>query len=149
MERISFSDILDQAGSRLEKAQRIAEKIRNARNYSWVGLYDVKEKEISLIGSAGRSEPAFSTFPRDKGLNGRAVDLGGTVIVNDTDNDEDYLLTFSDTQAEIIVPVFNADGKNIVGTIDAASATKNAFGSGDAAFLETIAADIKTLWNIK
>jgi GAF domain-containing protein len=40
------------------------------------------------------------------------------VIVNDIDRDEDYLLTFSDTQSEIVVPVFGTDGKTVKGTID-------------------------------
>jgi len=130
--------------SRKEKAKLIAAKIRSAKGYSWVGLYDVNEKEISIIAYDGRTEPAFTSFPKDKGLNGRAVTRKQTVIVNDTGRDEDYLLTFSSTESEIIVPVF--DGRHIVGTIDAESESKNAFSNEDAGFLENCAKEIVSLW---
>jgi GAF domain-containing protein len=135
MESISFSEILNSDQKRTEKAKQVAEKIRLAGNYKWVGIYDVKEKEIAIISCAGRSEPAFANFPKDKGLNGRAVMKKQTVIVNDTEKDEDYLLTFTNTQSEIIVPVFDMS-KQIVGTIDAEGEVKDAFTKKDADFLE-------------
>jgi len=144
MEAISFTEVLKSDISRKEKAKLIAAKIRSAKGYSWVGLYDVNEKEISIIAYDGRTEPAFTSFPKDKGLNGRAVTRKQTVIVNDTGRDEDYLLTFSSTESEIIVPVF--DGRHIVGTIDAESESKNAFSNEDAGFLENCAKEIVSLW---
>jgi L-methionine (R)-S-oxide reductase len=147
MEKLSFTEILNSGASRLEKARLIAEKIRMAKQYSWVGLYDVKEKEISIISFAGKTEPAFTSFPKDKGLNGRAVKEGKAVIVNDTHADEDYLLTFSNTQSEIVVPVFAPGDNQIAGTIDAESDTKNAFSKEDAGFLEECAAAIRVLWS--
>jgi len=146
MGKISFTEILKADYPRKEKARLIAAKIRSAKGYSWVGLYDVKEKEISLIAYDGRTEPAFTSFPKDKGLNGRAVTRKQTVIVNDTGTDEDYLLTFSNTESEIIVPVYNGTGE-IKGTIDAESESKNAFSKEDAAFLENCAREIASLWN--
>jgi len=142
---LSFTEILNSGKTRKEKAKLIAAKIRSAKNYSWVGLYDVKEKEISIIDYDGRTEPVFTSFPKDKGLNGRAVTRRQTVIVNDTGTDEDYLLTFSNTESEIIVPVF--DNGQIAGTIDAESENKNAFSKEDAEFLEKCAKDIVVLWN--
>jgi len=144
---ISFIDILKSAGSRNEKAKSIANKIRLAKGYSWVGLYDVKEKEIKFISCAGRSEPVIPSFPKDKGLNGRAVMQGKTVIANDIEKDEDYLLTFTDTKSEIVVPVFDKNSKQIIGTIDVESETINAFGDEDVKFLEDCAKKISELWN--
>jgi len=144
MEAISFTEVLKSDISRKEKAKLIAAKIRSAKGYSWVGIYEVKEKEIAIISFDGRIEPAFTSFPKDKGLNGRAVTRKQTVIVNDTGRDEDYLLTFSSTESEIIVPVF--DGRHIVGTIDAESESKNAFSNEDAGFLENCAKEIVSLW---
>ena len=144
MAEISFTEILDSNKTRKEKAKLIAAKIRSAKGYSWVGLYDVNEKEISIIAYDGRTEPAFTSFPKDKGLNGRAVMRRQTVIVNDTGTDEDYLLTFSNTESEIIVPIFNND--QIIGTIDAESESKNAFSNEDAGFLEDCAKRIVPLW---
>jgi L-methionine (R)-S-oxide reductase len=146
MEQLSFSEILEQDRKRQEKAKLVADKIRTAGKYAWVGLYDVKDKEISIISFSGRSEPAFTAFPKEKGLNGRAVMEKKTVIVNDTAKDEDYLLTFTNTRSEIIVPVFGPDGQEIVGTIDAESETKNAFSEKDAAFLEECAKAVQPLW---
>jgi len=146
MKEISFTEILKADYPRKEKARLLAEKIRTAKRYSWVGLYDVREKEITLIAFAGRSEPVFTSFPKEKGLNGRAVARKQTIIVNDTGTDEDYLLTFSDTESEIIVPVYNKSGE-IAGTIDAESESKNAFSKKDAEFLEDCAREIISLWS--
>lgn len=142
-----FDIILQSNQEREQKAKLIAEKIRDAKGYSWVGLYDVTEKDIHLISYAGRSEPTFTSFPADKGLNGRANLEKRTVIVNDIDRDEDYLLTFSDTQSEIVVPVFDTDGKTVKGTIDVESEQENAFDKEDAAFLQECATSIQLLWN--
>ena len=146
MEKI-FDIILQSNQGREQKAKLIAEKIKNAKGYSWIGLYDVTEKDIHLITYAGRTEPTFTSFPNDKGLNGRANQEKKTVIVNDIDMDEDYLLTFSDTQSEIVVPIFAADGKTVKGTIDVESEKENAFNKEDAAFLEECALSIQSLWN--
>lgn len=146
MKQLSFSEILQSGQERTKKAKLVAEKIRTAGNYKWVGLYDVKDQEISIISFAGRTEPAFTSFPKDKGLNGRAVAKKQTVIVNDTDKDEDYLLTFTNTKSEIIVPVFDGDTNEIVGTIDAEGEEKDAFKENDAEFLEHCAAAIRPLW---
>lgn len=146
MEKISFTGIFSSAQPRREKARLIADRIHQVQHYSWVGLYDVKEKEISLIASAGRTEPAFTSFPRDKGLNGKAVMQKKTIVVNDVSKDEDYILTFSNTESEIVVPVFAEDSDTVIGTIDAESETKNVFSAEDAAFLEECAKAIRPLW---
>lgn len=146
MESLSFSEILTSGEGRLQKAKQVAEKIRAAGNYAWVGLYDVKEKEIALISYGGKSEPAFTSFPKDKGLNGRAVTKKETIVVNDIEKDEDYLLTFCKTQSEMIVPVYDANG-NAVGTIDVEGESKNVFTEKDVAFLEKCAEQIGALWS--
>jgi L-methionine (R)-S-oxide reductase len=149
MEKISFTEILKSDQPRKEKARLIAEAIRTAKKYSWVGIYDVQDSEISIISCAGRTEPVFTSFPKDKGLNGKAAMLKQTVVVNDINEDEDYLLTFSDTKSEIIVPVFTANNESVTGTIDAESEIKNAFSKEDAGFLEECAKAIQSLWNHK
>ena len=144
---VSFAEILTSGNSRSEKARLIADKIRLAKGYPWAGLYDVKEDEIKIISGAGRPEPLIPSFPKDKGLNGRAVTQGRTVIVNDTDKDEDYLLTFTNTKSEIVVPVFDKTGKQIVGTIDVEGEKTNAFSDEDVKFLEDCAKKISALWS--
>jgi L-methionine (R)-S-oxide reductase len=143
---IVFTEILKSNQSREEKLRQIAEKIRAGKGYSWVGIYDVKENEVSIVSWAGRSEPAFPSFPKDKGLNGRAIARKQTVIVNDTDKDEDYLLTFTNTKSEIVVLVMDKKKQKIVGSIDVESETINAFDEEDAKFLEECADKISGLW---
>ena len=147
MEKLGFDIILQSHQTREQKAKLIAEKIKNEKGYSWIGLYDVTKTNIRLISYAGRTEPTFTSFPSDKGLNGRVNMEKRTVIVNDIDKDEDYLLTFSDTQSEIVVPVFAGDGKTVIGTIDVESEQEDAFDKEDAAFLENCAMSIQTLWS--
>jgi GAF domain-containing protein len=142
----SFTEILRSNNARDEKARLIADKIRLSRGYPWAGIYDVKEDEIKIISCAGRSEPLIPSFPKDKGLNGRAVMQRKTVIVNDIDKDEDYLLTFTNTKSEIVVPVFDKAGKQIVGTIDVEGEKINAFSEKDVKFLEDCARQISELW---
>jgi L-methionine (R)-S-oxide reductase len=144
---ISFDEILNSTDTQQEKAKQIADKIRLAGGYPWAGIYDVKEKEIKMISCAGRSEPAIPSFPRDKGLNGRAVSQGKTIVVNDIEKDEDYLLTFTNTKSEIVVPVFSKDGKRIAGTIDVEGEKVNAFSDDDIKFLENCAKKISGLWS--
>ena len=143
----SFTEILRSNNARDEKARLIADKIRLSRGYPWAGIYDVKEDEIKIISCAGRSEPLIPSFPKDKGLNGRAVMQRKTVIVNDIDKDEDYLLTFTNTKSEIVVPVFDKNGKQIVGTIDVEGEKVNAFSEKDVKFLEDCAKQISELWS--
>jgi GAF domain-containing protein len=143
---VSFTEILNSDRSREEKLKQVAEEIRAAKGYSWVGIYDIRENEVRIVAWAGRSEPAFPSFPKDKGLNGRAIARNQTVIVNDTDKDEDYLLTFTNTKSEIVVLVTDEKKQKIVGSIDVESETINAFDSEDAKFLEGCADDIAELW---
>jgi putative methionine-R-sulfoxide reductase with GAF domain len=142
----SFTEIMNSNQSREEKLKRAAEKIRKAKGYSWVGIYEVGDKEITNLAWAGRSEPVIHSFPKDKGLNGRAVTKRQSVIVNDIDKDEDYLLTFTDTQSEIVSPIFDVGERQIVGTIDVESETENAFTNEDIIFLEDCARQISQLW---
>lgn len=142
---ISFSEILNANESREEKLRQVATAIRKAKGYSWVGIYDVGEKDITNIAWAGRSEPVIHSFPRDKGLNGRAVMQRQSIIVNDIDKDEDYLLTFTNTQSEIVSPVFDSTGQ-IVATIDVESEMEDAFTKKDIDFLEDCAKKISQLW---
>jgi len=144
---ISFTEILRSDRPRDEKARLIADKIRMSKGYPWAGVYDVKENEIQIISCAGRSEPLIPSFPKDKGLNGRAVMQGRTVVVNDIDKDEDYLLTFTNTKSEIVVPVFDKTGKRILGTIDVEGEKTNAFSDDDVKFLEDCAKKISELWS--
>jgi len=140
-----FIEILSSGYDRSMKAKRIAAKICSLKNYSWAGLYDVFSDTICAIGWSGK-EPAYPSFPKNKGLNGRAVASKSIIVVNDTAADADYLTTFGHTQSEIIVPVFSERTNEIVGTIDVESRDKNAFDKSDIEFLKECSILIKELW---
>jgi len=136
--------ILNDRLDRCTKARALAEALRNARDYHWVGLYDVTATEISAIAWTGAVAPAFPNFPRSRGLNGAAVSAGQPLIVQDVARDTRWLTTFSTSKAEAIFPV-TLHGA-IVGTIDVESDRVGAFMSADEDFLRGAAVVLQPLW---
>jgi len=128
-----------------EKARLAAEMIRQAGGYRWVGLYDVNETDIAVIGWSGPSAPTYPRFPRHQGLNGAAVASGESVVVQDVRRDSRYLTTLGDTMAEMIVPVRREDAV-IVGTIDVESAIVDAFSDHDQELLRQCGEILRPLW---
>ncbi len=137
--------IAARSDNRATRAREAAECICIARNFRWVGLYDVSSSEIRAIGWTGPSPPAFPTFPRTQGLNGAAVASGRPIIINDVRTDPRNLTTFSTTLAEAVVPV--RCGTRVVGTIDVESDQVNAFSPEDGEFLEQCAVSLQPLWS--
>jgi L-methionine (R)-S-oxide reductase len=140
-----LDDVVRAIGTRVERARRVAEAIRRAGEFHWVGLYDVMDSEIAAIAWTGTEAPAFPRFPRDQGLNGAAVASGETVVANDVANDPRYLTTFGGTGAEMIVPVRDSAGR-VVGTIDVESPRAGAFGPRERALVERCAVVLLPLW---
>ena len=129
---------------RVAKARAVAEALRHARGYHWVGLYDVTTTHIRAIAWTGTVAPAFPAFPRSQGLNGAATASGRALVVQDVAGDPRWLTTFSTSKAEAIFPV-TVDGE-IVGTIDVESDRVGAFKSSDEDFLTGAAVVLQPLW---
>ena len=121
-----------------EQARELAERIRQAGEYRWVGIYEVGPEEISVVGWSGPTAPAHPRFPKAQGLCGAAAASGATVVVDDVTKDPRYLPTLSDTRSEIVVPVKDAQG-NVVGLIDVESEKTDAWVPQDRAVLEGFA----------
>jgi len=130
---------------RAVRARIAAEVIRAAREYRWVGLYDVTPSHITAIGWTGPTAPQHPTFTLAQGLSGAAVAQRAPLIVQDVRNDSRYLTTFGSTRAEAIFPMCGAAGE-IIGTIDVASDRINAFTPADEAFLRQCANVLVFLW---
>ena len=130
---------LSGADSRAEKTRRIAELIRRAGDYRWVGIYVVEVEEIAAIAWTGKEAPAYPRFPVGKGLCGAAVASRATVVVGDVTKDPRYLSTFGDTGSEIIVPVLRPPTGVVLGLIDVESARRDAFSAEDCTLLEECA----------
>jgi GAF domain-containing protein len=131
---------------RSRRACEAAEAIRAARDYRWVGLYDVTATEIAAIGWTGADAPAFPRFPISQGLNGAAVRSARPIVVQDVRDDPRYLTTFGSTRAEAIFPVVSPSTGRILGTIDAESDRANAFTPEDDDFLSACAGALLPLW---
>jgi putative methionine-R-sulfoxide reductase with GAF domain len=139
-------DVATGAVNRNVKAREAAEFIRAARNYRWVGIYDVTPTEIVAIAWTGKNAPTFPRFPVNQGLNGAAVASRQNIIVQDVTKDSRYLTTFGSTRAEAIFVVASPANRRIVGTIDVESGRTNAFSSDDEQFLSRCAEALKPLW---
>jgi len=118
-----------------KRTRQIAEMIRVARNYRWVGVYKIVKKDFVILAGTGNEPPAYPRFPITQGLCGAALESGKPVIVGDVHHDPRYLPTFHTTRSEIIVPMTN-ENRHILGMLDAESEKLNAFGEEDRQFLE-------------
>ena len=129
--------------------QQIANIIRRSGNYRWVGLYDVNHagQTVSNVVYSGPGAPDYPIFPITEGLTGGAISSRGTVNVGDVSNDSRYLSAFSSTRSEIIVPIFDAQGERVLGTIDIESEQLNAFDAETQSVLEDCAKEIAFLWH--
>jgi len=126
---------------RTAKAVQIAELVRQAGSYRWVGLYEVTEQEIAVIGWSGPGAPAYPRFPVTQGLSGAAVAARRAVVVNDVTADPRYLTAFASTRSESVVPVLDpGTGAVVVGTLDVESGERDAFTDADRQALERVAA---------
>src|SRR5437868_11618619 len=93
----SISSLLQSSLVRDEKAHKIAQCIREAGNYRWVGIYDVGAEFVSIAAYSGPGAPAFPTFPKMDGLTGAAIRDRASVVVGDVRNDPRYLTAFGNT----------------------------------------------------
>jgi GAF domain-containing protein len=113
----------------------MAEMIRAACDYRWVGLYKIIRGDFVIVARTGECPPAYPRFPITQGLAGAAIESKQTIMVADVHKDPRYLPTFGSTQSEIVVPVMSETGKP-VGLIDVESEKMNAFTENDRDFLE-------------
>lgn len=125
-------------GCTKKRMREVAEMIRAARDYRWVGIYKIVKEEFVVMAGTGDEPPAYPRFPITQGLCGAALESRKPVVVGDVRRDPRYLPTFHTTRSEIIVPMVNED-KDIRGMLDAESDKANAFGDEDRQFLERAA----------
>jgi GAF domain-containing protein len=113
----------------------MAEMIRAACDYRFVGIYKIVRGEFVIVAKTGECPPAYPRFPITQGLAGAAVEAKQAVMVADVHKDPRYLPTFGSTQSEIVVPVIT-ESQKVVGLIDVESEKLNAFSENDRDFLE-------------
>jgi peroxiredoxin/putative methionine-R-sulfoxide reductase with GAF domain len=140
-----ISEIVAGEEPREAKASAIAEAIRVARDYRWVGMYDVGADEVEIVSCSGGDLPAHPSFGVGQGLTGEAIAQARPVLADVTTSTA-YLPTFGDTKSELIVPIL-ARGA-VRGTIDVESSEADAFSEADIAFLEGCASAAAPLWEV-
>ena len=140
--------IVSQAGDREASLSIVADLLKESGGYRWVGLYEVDRAGgvVRNMVWSGPGAPEYPTFPMSKGLTGAAVAERRTINVGDVAGDPRYLTAFGSTKSEIIVPVFDAAGDHVIGTIDVESGTANAFDPDVQMFLENCSGIIRPLW---
>jgi L-methionine (R)-S-oxide reductase len=129
-----------------ERTTRIASVIREAGNHRWVGVYEVTDAEVAILGYAGPGAPAYPRFPRTEGLTAAAVATGQAVVVDDVTVDPRYLTAFGTTRSEMIVPVVGRDNTTVIGTIDVESNRVAAFRDVERELVERFAHAIIPLY---
>ncbi len=125
-------------GCTAKRINKVAEMIRSARDYRWVGIYKIVKKDFVILTGTGGEPPAYPRFPITQGLCAAALESGKPIVVGDVQKDARYLPTFHTTRSEIIVPMRN-EHRKILGMLDAESDKVKAFGEEDRQFLERAA----------
>lgn len=107
-------------------------------HYFWTGFYVVDGEELVVgpyQGTLGCLRIAFG-----RGVCGTAAATGKTQLVEDVHAFPGHIACDSRSQSEVVVPVFNAEGK-LIAVFDVDSDQPTAFDETDARWLETILAD--------
>lgn len=120
------------------RLKQIAEMIRAACDYRWVGIYKATRTEFVIMAGTGTCRPAYPRFPIAQGLCGAVLEARKTIVAGDVRHDPRYLPTFGSTQSEIVVPIIDVSNR-LVGVIDVESENLNAFNKDDRHFLEHVA----------
>ena len=118
--------------------KRMAEMIRSACGYRWVGVSKLTRGDLVIVAGTGDDPPCYPRFPATQGLCGAAVESRETIVVDDVRKDVRYLPTFGTTLSEIIVPVISPTNR-VVGVIAAESKKVKAFNADDREVLERVA----------
>ena len=116
----------------------MVEMIQGARDYCWVGIYNLTRGDLEIVAGTGDEPPCYKRFPATQGLCGAAVESRETVVVDDVQKDVRYLPAFHTTVSEIVVPVISKS-ERVVGVIVADSAKASAFSEEDREILERVA----------
>jgi GAF domain-containing protein len=131
--------------AREERAQQIADLVRDATGRRWVGIYDVTATEVVNLAWSGPGPPAHLRFPIERGLTGAAISARRTVVANDVARDPRYLTALASTGSELIVPVIV--GERVVGTLDLEDERIDAFGEEDQLLSERVAVEMSPLYD--
>ena len=109
--------------------------LKEHKGYFWVGFYLLKNNELVLGPFQG--PVACTRIPKGKGVCGKAVTMGKTIVVDDVHNFEGHIACSPDSKSEVVIPLIK--GEQCVGVLDVDSESYAAFDKESVTFLEAIA----------
>lgn len=120
----------------------IAAALRQAFGFFWVGFYLVKNSELVLGPFQG--PVACTRIALGKGVCGASWKNAETIVVEDVDKFPGHIACSSDSKSEIVVPVFDRQGK-VAGVLDIDEDKYAMFDETDKLYLEKVAALVTSL----
>ena len=109
---------------------------KNIKGYDWVGYYFHNDKNQLVLKTYFGLKTDHTIIPFGKGICGQTAESNMHIIVDDVNDEENYISCNIDVKSEIVVPLFS-NNKNI-GQIDIDSNTLGRFTLDDLKFLKKI-----------
>ena len=109
---------------------------KNVKGYDWVGYYFHNDKNQLVLKTYFGLKTDHTIIPFGKGICGQTAESNMHIIVDDVNNEENYISCNINVKSEIVVPLFS-NNKNI-GQIDIDSNTLSRFTLDDLKFLKKI-----------
>ncbi|MGM5629811.1 GAF domain-containing protein [Apibacter raozihei] len=130
--------ILESSIDTIDKLQKICQLLYDEIDYyNWVGFYFKNgDKDELKLGPYVGAATDHIIIPFGKGICGQVAVSNETFMVQDVNEQDNYLSCSIDTKSEIVVPIFK-NGNNI-GQIDIDSHKINPFTLDDRTFLENL-----------
>ena len=109
---------------------------KNIKGYDWVGYYFHNDKNQLVLKTYFGLKTDHTIIPFGKGICGQTAESNMHIIVDDVNDEENYISCNINVKSEIVVPLFS-NNKNI-GQIDIDSNTIGRFTLDDLKFLKKI-----------
>lgn len=110
--------------------------IHETMGFFWTGFYRVVDNELLLGPFQG--PVACMHIPFGKGVCGSAWQQRRTLVVPDVEQFPGHIACSSLSRSEIVVPVFSADGSDVIAVLDIDSRELATFDETDRQYLEYI-----------
>jgi GAF domain-containing protein len=133
--------IYDNKNNKDKALTKICEMLdKKVSYYNWTGFYFVskEDKNILEVGPYIGEKTDHIKIEFGEGICGQAASTEQTFIIGDVSKESNYLSCSDKTKSEIVVPIFNKEGK-IAGEIDIDSHVIDPFDEKDKMFLEELA----------
>lgn len=144
--KIYLTEIINSDKTINERLQEVCNVLRlNVAYYDWVGFYfaDANKKELHLGPFAGLPTD-HTTIQFGKGICGQVAESNETFLVNDVNDQDNYISCNINVKSEIVVPIIVNDLN--IGQIDIDSNTLNAFSERDQELLNWLTTEIVKMY---